>query len=41
MIYYEGKLRVRPRVLYNRLLFKTGDLYAQSVQLKTQAQKTN
>ena len=37
MIYYEGKLRVRPRVLYNRLFFKTGDLYAQSVQLKTQA----
>lgn len=37
MIYYEGKLRVRPRVLYNRLFFKTGNLYAQSVQEKTQA----
>jgi len=37
MIYYEGKLRVRPRILYNRLFFRKGDLYKQSVQEKTQS----
>ncbi|MCD8193517.1 MAG: BamA/TamA family outer membrane protein, partial [Tannerellaceae bacterium] len=35
-IYYEGKLRVRPGVLYNRLKFRTGDLYTQDKQDKTQ-----
>lgn len=35
-IYYEGKLRVRPPVLYNRLRFKPGDLYSQQEQQKTQ-----
>ena len=37
MIYYGGKLRVRPRILYNRLFFRKGDLYKQSVQEKTQS----
>lgn len=27
-VYYEGKLRVRPSVLYNRLRFRSGDLYS-------------
>lgn len=35
-IFYEGKLRVRPHVLYNRLKFHTGDLYSQQQQEKTQ-----
>lgn len=35
-IYYEGKLRVRPGVLYNRLKFQQGDLYTQDKQDKTQ-----
>lgn len=35
-IHYEGKLRVRPAVLYKRLLFKPGDIYSQSQQEKTQ-----
>lgn len=35
-IYYEGKLRVRPEVLYERLRFKTGDLYTQEEQQRTQ-----
>lgn len=35
-IFYEGKLRVRPSILYNRLKFKTGDLYSQQQQEKTQ-----
>lgn len=35
-IHYEGKLRVRPSVLYNRLYFKPGDLYSQAQQQKSQ-----
>lgn len=35
-ILYEGKLRVRPSVLYDRLRFHTGELYAQQQQEKTQ-----
>lgn len=35
-IHYEGKLRVRPSVLYQRLKFKSGDLYSQLQQEKTQ-----
>ena len=35
-IFYEGKLRVRPRVLYDRLKFRSGDFYSQQQQEKTQ-----
>ena len=35
-IFYEGKLRVRPSVLYQRLKFCPGDLYSQREQEKTQ-----
>ena len=35
-VYYEGKLRVRPSVLYNRLRFRSGDLYSQEKQQRTQ-----
>lgn len=35
-IFYEGKLRVRPRVLYNRIRFHSGELYSQQQQEKTQ-----
>lgn len=35
-IHYEGKLRVRPSALYNRLYFKPGDLYSQAQQQKSQ-----
>lgn len=35
-IFYEGKLRVRPSVLYQRLNFRPGDLYSQREQEKTQ-----
>lgn len=35
-IYYQGKLRVRPAVLYSRFTFKPGDLYKQSEQQRTQ-----
>lgn len=31
-VYYEGKLRVRPSVLYNRRWFRSGDLYSQEKQ---------
>ena len=36
MIHYEGKLRVRPSVIYNRLYFKSGQLYSQKSQEQTQ-----
>ncbi len=36
MIYYQGKLRVRPAILYNRFTFKPGDLYKQEAQQRTQ-----
>lgn len=36
MIFYEGKLRVRPSVLYSRIRDKEGDYYSQAVQAKTQ-----
>ena len=35
-IHYEGKLRVRPSVIYNRLYFKPGELYNQQAQERTQ-----
>lgn len=35
-IHYEGKLRVRPSALYNRLYFKPGDFYSQTQQEKSQ-----
>lgn len=35
-VYYEGKLRVRPSVLYNRLRLHSGDLYSQEKQQRTQ-----
>ncbi|WP_165156514.1 BamA/TamA family outer membrane protein [Parabacteroides sp. ZJ-118] len=35
-IHYEGKLRVRPSVIYNRLYFKPGELYSQRAQERTQ-----
>ena len=36
LVYYEGKLRVRPSVLYDQLQFKTGDLYSLKKQSETQ-----
>lgn len=35
-IWYEKKLRVRPKVLYDNIRFKPGDLYTQNQQEKTQ-----
>ena len=35
-IYYEGKLRVRPKVIYDKLAFKSGELYSQDKQERTQ-----
>lgn len=35
-IRYQGKLRVRPAVIYNRLKFRPGQLYSQQTQEKTQ-----
>ncbi|MDR0749757.1 MAG: BamA/TamA family outer membrane protein [Tannerellaceae bacterium] len=35
-IYYQGKLRIQPRVLYGRFTFKPGDLYKQEEQQRTQ-----
>lgn len=35
-IRYQGKLRVRPSVIYNRLKFRPGQLYSQQTQEKTQ-----
>ena len=37
MIYYEGKLRVRPSVLYRQLKFKSGDYYSERRQERTQS----
>ena len=36
LIHYEGKLRVRPSVIYDQLHFKTGDLYSLQKQTETQ-----
>ena len=36
-IYYEGKLRVRPKILYNQFYFKPGDMYSQAKQVRTQS----
>ncbi|MDH6305724.1 outer membrane protein assembly factor BamA [Parabacteroides sp. PF5-5] len=36
-IHYEGKLRVRPSVLYKRLRFQPGDLYTLDAQQRTQS----
>lgn len=36
-IHYQGKLRIRPAVLYGRFRFKPGDLYKQQDQQRTQA----
>lgn len=35
-IHFEGKLRVRPSVLYNRLYFRPGDRYSQTQQERSQ-----
>ena len=35
-IHYEGKLRVRPKELYNRLYFRPGDRYSQTQQERSQ-----
>lgn len=35
-IHYQGKLRMRPKVLYNRMKFRPGDIYSQLQQEKTQ-----
>lgn len=35
-IHYENKLRVRPSILYNRLKFRSGELYSQQQQEKSQ-----
>ena len=35
-IHYEGKLRVRPSALYNRLYFRPGDRYSQTQQERSQ-----
>lgn len=35
-LYYEGKLRVRPSIMYNKVKDKTGDYYSQITQAKTQ-----
>ena len=35
-IHYEGKLRVRPKVLYDRLYFRPGDRYSQTQQERSQ-----
>ncbi|MBE6301769.1 MAG: hypothetical protein E7085_07975 [Parabacteroides distasonis] len=40
-IFYEGKLRVRPNVLYNQLRLHTGDIYSQELQEKTQTNFAN
>lgn len=36
LIYYQGKLRVRPQVLYNRFSLQSGEKYSQHRQLKLQ-----
>ena len=36
LIYYEGKLRVRPKIIYDQLKFKRGDLYSLRKQTETQ-----
>jgi outer membrane protein assembly factor BamA len=36
LIFYEGKLRVRPSVLYSQLKFQCGDLYSLKKQTETQ-----
>ena len=35
-IHYQGKLRVRPKVIYNRLYFKPGQSYSQRLQEQSQ-----
>ena len=36
MIYYEGKLRMRPKIIYDQLKFEHGHLYSMQRQLETQ-----
>ena len=36
LIYYEGKLRVRPKILYDQLRFESGELYSLQKQTETQ-----
>ncbi|MDR0349068.1 MAG: BamA/TamA family outer membrane protein [Tannerella sp.] len=36
-IVYDGKLKVRPNILYNQFRFKTGDVYSQTKQAQTQS----
>ena len=40
-IFYEGKLRIRPNILYNQLRLHTGDIYSQELQEKTQTNFAN
>lgn len=35
-VFYENKLRVRPSVLYKRLMLKPGDLYSEALERRTQ-----
>ncbi|MDR1601612.1 MAG: BamA/TamA family outer membrane protein [Tannerella sp.] len=37
-IYYEGRLRIKPKELYRRLKFRRGDLYSQARQAQTQSE---
>ncbi|MDR0757340.1 MAG: BamA/TamA family outer membrane protein [Tannerella sp.] len=37
-IYYEGRLRIKPKELYRRLKFRRGDLYSQAQQEQTQSE---
>lgn len=37
MIHYEGKLRIRPSVVYDRIMFKIGEVYSQEKQARTQS----
>ena len=36
LIYYEGKLRVRPSVIYDQFKFESGELYSSKKQIETQ-----
>ena len=36
LIYYEGKLRVRPKIIYDQLKFKRGEQYSVNKQVETQ-----
>jgi outer membrane protein assembly factor BamA len=40
-IHYESKLRLRPAVLYRRLMLEAGDLYSEALQQRTQTALAN